>query len=141
MQLSTTIFYICVIAIVISCVGTLALTYGTASEKAAHTRPELYDRLAPKLRNSEIYALSSEDHYVRVFTAAGEEMIFMRLSDAVKETKPLTGVAPHRSWWVSEVGVESVNRKNGKIIISLKNGVTVPVSRNGSKTVKEAGWI
>jgi hypothetical protein len=38
-------------------------------------------------------ALSVEDHYVRVRTTRGEEMILMRLSDAIRETAPETGPA------------------------------------------------
>jgi hypothetical protein len=142
------IFYIWVIAIVISGVGGLIRSrrdvVDAAAENAAsgapNSRPALYERLAPKLRQAEIYAIVSEDHYVRIYTSAGEEMILMRLSDAVKETTPLPGLTPHRSWWVAEAGVERVNRKDGKISLTLKNGVTAPVSRNGSKAVKEAGW-
>ena len=138
------IFYIWVIAIVISGVGGLLRSRNempnVSSDSAANTRPALYERLAPKLRQAEIYAIASEDHYVRVYTSAGEEMILMRLSDAVKETKPLPGLTPHRSWWVAEAGVERVNRKDGKMSLTLKDGITAPVSRNGSKAVKEAGW-
>lgn len=138
------IFYIWVIAVVISGVGGLLRSRSEAAEAApespANTRPALYERLAPKLRQAEIYAIASEDHYVRVYTSAGEEMILMRLSDAVKETSPLAGLSPHRSWWVAEAGVEQVNRKDGKTSLTLKNGITAPVSRNGSKAVKAAGW-
>ncbi|MEP3891348.1 MAG: LytTR family DNA-binding domain-containing protein [Hellea sp.] len=142
------IFYIWVIAIVISGVGGILRSRNDLSEtalnmpaqNAANTRPALYERLAPKLRQAEIYAIVSEDHYVRIYTSSGEEMILMRLSDAVKETKPLPGLTPHRSWWVAEAGVERVNRKDGKTSLTLRNGITAPVSRNGSKAVKEAGW-
>jgi DNA-binding LytR/AlgR family response regulator len=135
-----TLFYIWVIAIVISGIGAL-MRRRDAPEVTAHSRPALYDRLAPKLRSAEIYAIVSEDHYVRIYTSAGEDMILMRLSDAIKETAPLPGVTPHRSWWVGEAGVESTKRKEGKTIMTLKNGIVVPVSRNGAKTVREAGWV
>ena len=134
-----TLFYIWVIAIVISGIG--ALMQSRNAPAAANIRPALYDRLPPKLRSADIYAIASEDHYVRVYTSAGEDMILMRLSDAIKETSPLPGVTPHRSWWVGEAGVESTKRKEGKTILTLKNGTVVPVSRSGAKTVKEAGWI
>lgn len=134
-----TLFYIWVIAIVISCIGALIKSRKMPEVIEAH--PALYDRLPPKLRSADIYAITSEDHYIRVYTSAGENMILMRLSDAIKETAPLPGLAPHRSWWVGEAGVESTKRKDGKTILTLKNGTIVPVSRSGAKTVKDAGWI
>ncbi|MDB2438573.1 LytTR family transcriptional regulator DNA-binding domain-containing protein [Hellea sp.] len=136
-----TLFYIWVIAIVISGIGALLRSKNAPPPTAVDVRPALYDRLPPKLRRAEIYAIASEDHYVRVYTSAGEELILMRLSDAVKETTPLLGLAPHRSWWVAELGVESVKRKGGKTSLALKNGITAPVSRSGAKAVKEAGWV
>lgn len=137
----TTLFYIWVIAIVISGIGALVGARNTPTLVGVHTRPALYERLSPKLRNADIYAITSEDHYVRVYTSAGDEMIFMRLSDAVKETAPLRGLASHRSWWVAEAGVESAQRKNSKTVLVLKNGITALVSRNGMKALKEAGWV
>ena len=139
--LSVTLFYIWVIAIVISGIGALIRSKNADESTVFDSRPALFDRLPPKLRRAEIYAIVSEDHYVRVYTSDGDEMILMRLSDAVKETSPLPGLTPHRSWWVAEAGVERVKRKDGKTSLTLKNGVTAPVSRNGTKAVKEAGWV
>ena len=67
-------------------------------------------------------------------------MVLMRLTDAIKEASPQIGLSPHRSWWVAENGVETVKRSNGKTEIVLKSGHQVPVSRNGSKTLRDAGW-
>lgn len=136
-----TLSYIWVIAIVISGIGALMRSRNTPTPTVIDVRPALYDRLPPKLRQAEIYAIVSEDHYVRVYTSVGDKLILMRLSDAVKETSPLPGIAPHRSWWIAEAGVDRVIRKNGKISLQLKNGINAPVSRNGAKTVKAAGWM
>lgn len=134
------LFYIWLVAIVICSVGMLARTR-KEDGKPKPERPALFERLPPKLRRAEIYAISSEDHYVRVFTSAGEEMILMRLSDAIKETAPLKGLSPHRSWWVAEDGIDTVKRKDSKVIITIRNGSDVPVSRGKVKEVKEAGWL
>ena len=42
------------------------------------------DRLPVKLRAGIIYAVSAEDHYLRVHTSLGETMVLMRLADAVR---------------------------------------------------------
>ena len=42
-----------------------------------------------------------EDHYVRVFTDAGESLILLRLSDAMAEVRDVPGLQIHRSHWVA----------------------------------------
>ena len=137
------LFYIWVISIVICCVG--ALQKGPDNQSRAPsstlTRPAIFERIKPALRSADIYALTAEDHYVRVITSAGDDLILMRLSDAIKETAPLPGLSPHRSWWVAEAGAAKVSRASGKTRITLKNDTPVPVSRNGAKAVREAGWL
>lgn len=138
-----TLFYIWVIAMTICAVG--ALQEGRAASEAipsAQTQPPaLRARLKPALRRADIYALEAQDHYVRVITSEGEDLILMRLSDAMAETAPLTGLSPHRSWWVAESGVDETIRRNGKAIIRLKNGLEVPVSRGRLKALKASAWV
>lgn len=134
----TTVFYIWVISISISIVGMLSSTKSLQTSQSA--RPALSDRLAMRLRDADIFALCAEDHYVRVITSKGEELVLMRLLDAIKEVSPTIGLSPHRSWWVAENGVEKLKKKDGKTEIKLKSGQSTPISRNGMKTVKDAGW-
>lgn len=140
MDYAISLFYIWVIAIVICSFGALLKGRSEVSP-ITDARPELYNRLKPALRSAEIYALSAEDHYVRVITSAGDDLVLMRLSDAVKEVAPLPGLAPHRSWWVAEAGVETVKRSDGKAVIRLKSSQGVPVSRNGAKALRDSGWL
>lgn len=42
-----------------------------------------------------LLVLSVEDHYVRVRTTKGDELILMRLTDAIIETDPVPGVRAH----------------------------------------------
>ncbi|MEP3889677.1 MAG: LytTR family DNA-binding domain-containing protein [Hellea sp.] len=135
-----TLFYIWVIGITICGIGMLMRTQKAVPEKIP-SRPALIERLKPHLRNAEIYAITSEDHYVRVMTSKGDDLILMRLSDAIKEISPLKGLSPHRSWWVAETGVKQVKKSNSKISLLLNNDNIVPVSRNAAKSVREAGWI
>ncbi len=147
-----TMFYVWVISLAISSIGAL-IRQGkqAASGDAANdpTRAALYQRLPPKLREAEIYALAAEDHYVRVITSKGEALILIRLSDAVAETAPIKGLSPHRSWWVAEAGAAKVTRseitlKSGNILSQSgqnQGGQTIPISRTGLKAVKAAGWV
>lgn len=112
------------------------LTPGAASEAAASPVPGFLERLPAKYRGAALYAVSSEDHYLRVHTDRGEELILMRLSDAMRELEGADGLQTHRSWWVAREGVADVARENGRQKIVLKSGVEAPVSRSFAAEVK-----
>ena len=99
------------------------------------------ERLPIKYRSAELYAISSEDHYLRVYTSLGEELILMRLADALRELSGADGLQTHRSWWVSCAGVAEARRENGKLVLVLKSGTDAPVSRTYSGAVKDAGLV
>lgn len=97
------------------------------------------ERLPVKYRTADLFAISSEDHYLRVHTSLGEELILMRLADAIRELSEAKGLQTHRSWWVATNGVTEAKKDNGKLTLILKSGAEVPVSRTYSNVVKEAG--
>ena len=97
------------------------------------------DRLPVKYRGADLWAVSSEDHYLRVHTSRGEELILMRLADAVRELSGAGGVQVHRSWWVAKDGVDDTRREGGKLLLVLKSGTQVPVSRTYLPAAREAG--
>lgn len=99
------------------------------------------DRLPLKLRAAELHAVASEDHYLRVYTSLGEEMILMRLADAVRELSQADGLQVHRSWWVAKQGVQEEKRVDGRSLLVLSSGIEVPVSRSFRAKAKEAGLI
>lgn len=99
------------------------------------------NRLPIRLRSSTLYAVESEDHYLRVHTSGGEELILMRIADAVRELSGVEGLQTHRSWWVARAGLADATRENGKLTLKLKSGAEAPVSRTYLAAVKAAGWI
>lgn len=99
------------------------------------------DRLPAKFRAAQIYAVSAEDHYLRVHTSAGETMILMRLADAIRELAALEGMQTHRSWWVARQGLAETAKGDGRVTLKLKSGAEAPVSRTYLKAVKDAGWL
>ena len=103
--------------------------------------PRFLDRLPPKLRGAELYAVEAEDHYLRLHTARGQDLILMRLSDAIAELEGIEGAQTHRSWWVAKGAVEDARRGDGRAILFLKGGVEAPVSRAYAKALREAGWF
>jgi len=102
--------------------------------------PAFLARIPAKL-GRDLLALEMEDHYVRVHTAVGSDLILMRLRDAVAELAGLDGLQVHRSHWVAAAAVTGVERKpDGKLTLVLRNGLRVPVSRSYAADVRAAGW-
>ena len=134
-----------VIATAITGVGYLADQTFTGGANPASDNADglaaFMQRLPIKYRTATLYAISSEDHYLRVHTSAGEEMILMRLADAVRELGPANGLQVHRSWWVAIAGVADETRDNGRSLLVLHSGTQVPVSRSYRAKAKEAGLV
>jgi DNA-binding LytR/AlgR family response regulator len=138
-----TLFYIAFIAIIITSIADLVdrKDAESSSDTPIDERPLLMDRLPVHLRDATLFGATSEDHYVRIFTSAGDHLLLMRLADIPDLTQPVAGLSPHRSWWVAEAGIADIRRQQGKLSIALKNGKSVPVSRAGAKRIRDAGWL
>ena len=128
-------------AIVVSIVISLAARF-IAPEPASKPQaaPRLLDRL-PFEKRGRLVALSVSDHYVDVITTKGQELLLMRLSDAILETAPEAGLQVHRSHWVALSAVETARRDGARAILTLSNGTEIPVSRTYLPTVKDAGLL
>ena len=98
------------------------------------------ERLPPRLRGAALHAVQAEDHYLRLHTDRGSDLILMRLSDAVAELKGLEGARTHRSWWVARDAVREVARSDGRAALTLEGGIVAPVSRRYARALREAGW-
>lgn len=133
-----------VISILVYCLGLISeRAKNTAASETPSRDPikHFLEQLPMKYRETELYAISSEDHYLRVHTSKGEELILKRLSDAVHDLKDADGLQTHRSWWVAAGGVEKVIKDNGQTKLMLKSGSLAPVSRTYQSAVKAAGWF
>jgi hypothetical protein len=97
-------------------------------------------RLSARRRGARLIALEAEDHYVRVHTDCGTELVPMRFSEALEELALAHGYRLHRSWWASAEAIEAVRWKRGTGEARLAGGLTAPVSRSCAATLKEAGW-
>ncbi len=113
----------------------------THAAPAGAAPPRFLERLPVKLRGAEIFAVEAEDHYLRLHTSKGQDLILMRLSDAVAELEGLEGAQVHRSWWVARGAVEDARRGDGRATLTLRDGAKVPVSRAYAKALRASGWI
>jgi DNA-binding LytR/AlgR family response regulator len=99
------------------------------------------DRLPPRLRGAALYAVEAEDHYLRIHTAKGSDLILLRLSDALGELAAVDGAQTHRSWWVAREAVRGVARGDGRATLTLEGGIKAPVSRAYAAALRAAGWF
>lgn len=125
--------------IVISLIITIAGEYMSPSPQTLTLVP-LLERL-PFDKRAALVALSVEDHYVRVQTTKGEELILMRLSDAIREVGQTNGAQVHRSHWVSFDNVTSARKEGDRAILTMSNGVEIPVSRANISKIKDVGLL
>jgi hypothetical protein len=103
--------------------------------------PKFLDRLPLKLRGAEVWAVEAEDHYLRLHTSKGQDLILMRLADAVTELEGIEGAQVHRSWWVARDAIADAKRGDGRATLTLKDGSEVPVSRTYARLLRERSWI
>jgi hypothetical protein len=97
-------------------------------------------RLPHKLRAGRLHAVQAEDHYIRLYTSAGSDLVLLRFSDALAELRGLEGAQVHRSWWVARDAVESSRKEDGKFFLLLRDGTKAPVSRTFTRALQASGW-
>lgn len=89
----------------------------------------------------QIRALKGEDHYVRVIGDGREELILMRMRDAIERLGEVDGLRIHRSWWVAKDSVASVRREGRAAVVILTSGHEASVARDMMPQLRAAGWL
>jgi DNA-binding LytR/AlgR family response regulator len=107
----------------------------------AEAPPRILARLPIRLRHARLLALEAEDHYLRVYTDAGSDLILLRLVDAIAETDGIDGARCHRSWWVARAAVIAVIRDGARVGLNIASDVQVPVSRSYLPALRADGWL
>ena len=96
---------------------------------SAPAYPEALFARLPRRLERDIVALEAEDHYLRVHTRLGSDLVLMRLSDAADVIDPRLGVRVHRGWWVAREAVAGIERDGHRTRLRLVNELSVPVGR------------
>lgn len=104
------------------------------------TPPPLLDRIAFDKRGP-LVSLTVEDHYVRIRTIKGEDLVLIRLADAIREVGETGGIQVHRSHWIATAHVKTATRKGDGAVLSMSHGPDIPVSRANVSKLKEAGLL
>jgi DNA-binding LytR/AlgR family response regulator len=95
----------------------------------------LLSRLPPGI-GSDIIALETEDHYLRVHAVKGSALILMRMADAVAMLDPQLGAQVHRRWWVAQAAITGVRTEGQKLSLCLIDNTLVPVGRTFSAAAR-----
>jgi hypothetical protein len=106
------------------------------SEDERAVFPQTLMARLPNRLGGQIVALEAEDHYLRVHTSRGSDLVLMRLSDAVAAIAPELGFQVHRSWWVADDAICEIIRSEQRTLLKLSNGLTVPVGRTFSAALR-----
>ena len=122
------LFYCIVIA------GTVSVLIGqfgglTETPQSKSNPVPLLDRL-PFEKRGDLVSLQAQDHYVMVTTTKGAELIFMRISDAMKEVGTTQGFQTHRSYWVAQAQITAGKQQGERGILTLTTDDEIPVSRS-----------
>ncbi len=136
------LLYCCIIAMAI---GILFYMFSleTRSNEPFSDKPTVkgssptFMRRLPAHLGKDILSLEAQDHYVNVTTNNGSALVLIRLADAIAELEGLEGLRIHRSHWVAITAISKTKRENGKLLVELTNGISLPVSRTYAKTLRE----
>lgn len=112
----------------------------TAPIRTSQALDRLQRRL-PVEKRAPLRWLSVSDHYVEVATLKGQELLLLRLKDAIEEIDQTEGLQIHRSHWVAENAIAKVSRENGKTQVHTSGGPVLPVSRTYLPELKARGLL
>lgn len=103
--------------------------------------PLLAEKLPPRLRQGRLLAIEAEDHYLRIHTDVGSDLLLMRMVDACALLADASGARVHRSWWVARSAVLASEQQAGRMTLTLITGVQVPVSRSMQAQLRKDNWL
>ena len=107
------------------------------------TPPRFFDRLEKLkgLQPSELIAVEAEDHYVRVHSLRGKELIYYRFRDALDDLHSWDGLQTHRSVWVRRSRITRIEESGRSTWIILDSGDKLPVSYANRALARAAASI
>ena len=105
------------------------------SSEGEEAADSFYSRL-PRAIGRDIILVSSDMHYLHVYTTLGKCMILGTIRDAAEQLGD-KGLLSHRSHWVAHKHVSQLARHGRSWECVMSNGERVPVSRRNQSRVSE----
>lgn len=96
-------------------------------EKKQQTRHLVID--GEKIDLSKLLHIEAREHHVHLTFEDARSLARARLRDIVAQTRREDGIQPHRSWWVAKNAGIKPERKDGRLILRLRDDTEVPVAR------------
>ncbi len=108
---------------------------------AALPTPRFFQRLSrlAGLNVDELVAVEAEDHYVKVHSTRGKELVYYGFRDALEELNGVPGLQIHRSAWVSRRHVQALDGRGRKLEVVLVTGDRFNVSLSSHRALLQAG--
>ena len=114
-----------------------------SSDRLDHAKDEtgfgvqsLVSKLSANIREEPL-RIQAQEHYIKVTTCLGSELIQYKFGQALKDLKQQIGLQVHRSFWVANVNIAGWRQQKNNIELELKFGEPVPVSRRYEQKVKQ----
>lgn len=117
--------------------GPVDLDKAEAGRYAESARAEFISRL-PEALGTNVIAISSDLHYLHVYTDLGHCMILGSLQQAA-ESMGEAGLRVHRAHWVARRAIVKIIKNRDQWFCLLSNDLKIPISRRNKSTV--AGWF
>jgi len=94
------------------------------------------------VRLSEIAAIVSEDHYIRLYlVGGGDKLVLGRLRDAVARMEGIAGAQVHRGAWVADAHRGPARRAGNRWFLTAGAELELPVSRRLAPSLRLRGWL
>ncbi len=119
------------VTVPVSLAVSIAVSLFSATPEPASGNAEVpFLKRLPVHLGTDLVSLSVRDHYVEAVTTRGCQLLLMRFADAITELGNYDGLQIHRSHWVAADAVAGTRRRSGKLMIVLRDGRALPVSRS-----------
>lgn len=116
----------------------LSSSLSNDDKKTPATTPELiFLKLISKEKQGKLLAIQAQEHFVKVWTEAGSELIRYKFGTALLELESADGLQIHRSYWVADDAVKRFKKDGPKYVIELVNDEVIPISQSYLRQVRE----
>ena len=100
------------------------------SEQSVGISQPHFMTLIHESKRGELLYLKADLHYLSVYSSRGHALVLYNLRDAMEELPRELGFQCHRSYWVCQEQVVTLEKSGRQGVLKLKDGSKVPVSRS-----------
>lgn len=108
----------------------------TQDLQAQNSQKQMFLQSLPGVVGTDVIAVSSDLHYLNVWTVAGRSTVLGNLRDVVNDLGDI-GLQVHRSHWVAHAHVRRIIGSASNASCILSNELRIPISRRRWKSVRE----